>query len=120
MMASCSMLGTRVYIREDVPAERALARHRRQRSAIRLTAPETYDGARRDESGHRLAAPLDGLLALRLELVEQSLDRDANPRRLLLNHLVGELQQRLRDRNSERFGGLEIYHQLEFRGLLDG
>ena len=37
----------------------------------------------------------------------------------LLNHRVRAQQQRLRDREAERLGGLEIDEQLELRGLLD-
>ena len=38
----------------------------------------------------------------------------------LLNHFVRALQQDLRDREAEHPGGLQIDHQLELRGLLDG
>jgi hypothetical protein len=38
----------------------------------------------------------------------------------LLDHLVGLEEDRLRDRESQRLGGLEIDHQLELGGLLDG
>ena len=38
----------------------------------------------------------------------------------LVDHLVRPQQQRLRDREAERLGGLEIDDQLEFRRLLDG
>src|SRR5438552_8086414 len=38
----------------------------------------------------------------------------------LLDHLVGPPQDRLRDREPNRLGGLEVDHQLEFGGLLDG
>src|SRR5262249_16873832 len=37
----------------------------------------------------------------------------------LLDHLVGTGDERLRKGESERFRGLEIYHQLEFGRLLD-
>ena len=37
-----------------------------------------------------------------------------------LNHLVRPQQQRLRDREPERLRGLEVYHQLELRRILDG
>src|SRR5881409_1484795 len=37
-----------------------------------------------------------------------------------LNDFVRPLQDRLRDRQPKRLGGLEIDHQLELRGLLDG
>src|SRR3989442_212872 len=40
--------------------------------------------------------------------------------RRLLNHLVRPQQQRLRDREAERFRGLEIDHELKLRGCLDG
>jgi hypothetical protein len=39
--------------------------------------------------------------------------------RALLNHLIRPQQQRGRDREAEPFGGLEVDHQLELRGLLD-
>src|SRR5713226_87502 len=39
--------------------------------------------------------------------------------RSLLDDLVGPQQQRWRDRQAERLGGLEVDHQLELRGLLD-
>ena len=38
----------------------------------------------------------------------------------LFDYLIGPQQQCLRDCESERFGGLEVDHQLEFRGLLNG
>ena len=38
----------------------------------------------------------------------------------LLDHLVGPPQHRLRDRQPQRLGGLEIDDQLELGGLLDG
>src|SRR5215475_3458044 len=37
-----------------------------------------------------------------------------------LDDLIGAQQQRWRDGEAERLGGLEIDHQLEFRRLLDG
>jgi len=37
----------------------------------------------------------------------------------LLNYLIRPRQHRLRDREAERLGGLEIYHQLKLRRLLD-
>src|SRR3981189_1978375 len=37
-----------------------------------------------------------------------------------LNHPVRAQHQRLRDRNAERLGGLQIDDQLELRRLLDG
>src|SRR5512136_159759 len=37
-----------------------------------------------------------------------------------LNHLIRPLQERLWDREPEGFGGLEVDHELELRGLLDG
>jgi hypothetical protein len=40
--------------------------------------------------------------------------------RVLLDHLVRPRQQRRRDREAEGLGGLEVDHQLELRGLLDG
>jgi hypothetical protein len=36
-----------------------------------------------------------------------------------LDYLVGCRQQRFRDGEAERLGGLEIDDQFEFRGLLD-
>jgi hypothetical protein len=38
----------------------------------------------------------------------------------LLDDLVRPQQERLRDRQAERLGGLEVDDQLELRGLLDG
>src|SRR6267142_5391789 len=37
-----------------------------------------------------------------------------------LDHLIRPPQQRRRDCQPERLGGLEVDHQLELRGLLDG
>ena len=37
-----------------------------------------------------------------------------------LDHLIRPLQERRRDRQAERLGGLEVDHQLELRRLLDG
>ena len=37
-----------------------------------------------------------------------------------LDHLVRPQQQRRRDRQAERLGGLEVDDQLELGGLLDG
>jgi hypothetical protein len=37
----------------------------------------------------------------------------------LLDHLVGSAEQRERDSETERFGSLEIYDQLDFGGLLN-
>ena len=39
---------------------------------------------------------------------------------VLLDHLIRPLQERGRDRQAERLGGLEADHQLEFRRPLDG
>ena len=39
--------------------------------------------------------------------------------RALLNHFIRPKQDRLRDRQVERFGGLEIDDEIEFRRLLD-
>jgi hypothetical protein len=36
----------------------------------------------------------------------------------LLDHLVGEQQNRLRDNKAKRLGGFEVDHQLDARGLL--
>jgi hypothetical protein len=36
-----------------------------------------------------------------------------------LDHVVGSQQQRLRNRQPECLGGLEVDDELEFRGLLD-
>src|ERR1700682_317366 len=41
-------------------------------------------------------------------------------RRHLLDDLIRAQQQRLRDRDPERLRGLEVDHQFELRGLLDG
>ena len=41
-------------------------------------------------------------------------------RRRLLDHLIGPLEQRRRDREAEGIGCLEIDDQLELRRLLDG
>ncbi len=41
------------------------------------------------------------------------------PASLSLNHFVRARQHRLRDCESERLRGLEIYDELEFRWLLD-
>ena len=43
-----------------------------------------------------------------------------NPNQRLLNHLIRAYQQRLRDRDAECLGRLEIDHQLELGRLLDG
>src|SRR5438445_2462137 len=40
--------------------------------------------------------------------------------RKLFDHLIRPQQQRLRDRQPERLGGLEVDDQLELGGLLDG
>jgi hypothetical protein len=37
----------------------------------------------------------------------------------LLDHLIRPLQERRRDRQAKRLGGLEVDHQLELRGLLE-
>ncbi len=42
------------------------------------------------------------------------------PPRQLLDHLIGASEQRLRDRKSERLGGVHIDKQLEFGRLLHG
>jgi hypothetical protein len=42
------------------------------------------------------------------------------PADLSLDQLVRPLEQRRRDREPERIRGLEVDHQLELRGLLDG
>ena len=39
--------------------------------------------------------------------------------RALPNHLVRAQQERLRDRETERFGGLQIDHELKLHRLLD-
>jgi hypothetical protein len=36
-----------------------------------------------------------------------------------LDHLVGRGQQRFRDREAERFGGLEVDHKFQLSWLLD-
>ena len=38
----------------------------------------------------------------------------------LLDHLVGNRQQRRRDGNAERLGSVEVDHELELGRLLDG
>jgi hypothetical protein len=38
----------------------------------------------------------------------------------LFDHLVGKREQLIRNLKAERLGGLEVDHQLEFGGLLDG
>ena len=38
----------------------------------------------------------------------------------LIDHLVGAAEQREREGNAERFGGLEIEDQLDLGGLLNG
>src|SRR5215469_5795615 len=45
--------------------------------------------------------------------------RAARRQLLSFDDLVGAQQNRLRDRQAERLGGLEIDHQLEFGRLLD-
>jgi len=40
--------------------------------------------------------------------------------RVLLDHLIRPQQQRLRDREAERLGGLEVDYQLKLGWLLDG
>ena len=42
-----------------------------------------------------------------------------NSRRFTFDHLVGAAEQRERDGEAERLGGLEVDDQLDFRGLLD-
>src|SRR2546428_2690056 len=55
-----------------------------------------------------------------------SVTRSRRPRRSvtgqpsLLNDLIRTDQDRLRDRQAEGLRGLQIYHELEFRRLLDG
>src|SRR5262249_30764500 len=44
----------------------------------------------------------------------------AGPRCRSLDHLIRPRQQRGRDRQPHRLGGLEVDDQLELRGLLDG
>src|SRR5215468_6214104 len=41
-------------------------------------------------------------------------------RSYLLNHLVGASEQRRRNLDAERFRGVEVDHELEFRRLFDG
>src|SRR5262245_36502111 len=38
---------------------------------------------------------------------------------VLANHLIGLLQNRLRDRDAERLGGFEVHDQFELARLLD-
>ena len=38
---------------------------------------------------------------------------------LLFDHFVGASEQRLRHGEAERFGGLEVYGELEFGGFLN-
>ena len=42
------------------------------------------------------------------------------PLAFLLDHFIGADQQRLRDGEAQRFGGLAVDDQFEFRRLLDG
>ena len=53
-----------------------------------------------------------------LYIGERLLSATSGRSQTLLNHLIRPRQYRLRDRQAERLGGLEIDHQLEFRGLL--
>src|SRR5215813_12864151 len=46
--------------------------------------------------------------------------QQCRPRLWLPNYLVRTLQHRLRDRDPERFGGLEVDHELELSRLFDG
>lgn len=46
--------------------------------------------------------------------------QEVNVRRSSLNHFIRAQPQRLRNRETERFGSLEVDAQLEFGRLLDG
>ena len=66
------------------------------------------------------AVELAAVLVLLEEGVGASKRRHAaSVEHALLDHLGRLEEQRLRDCEAERLGGLEVDHQLEFRGLLD-
>src|SRR6266536_1805148 len=56
----------------------------------------------------------------RLAPVTSTVFPSSFPMALLLDYVVGPLQQGCRDRDPELLGRLEADRQLEFRGLLDG
>src|SRR5262245_40555930 len=99
-----------------MPHKEADSRRERQSSAW-LPEPPAGTPMKGDRSRGRQEPATSGhslLLLARLSCAS------AQNRKASLDHLVRPPQQRRRDRQAERLGGLEVDDQLELGGLLDG
>src|SRR5712692_9313803 len=75
------------------------------------TAQQCADGGRGGGRGRGLASA---------ERLKGSASSTLSRTPSLLDHLIGPLQERRRDREAEGLGGLEVDHELELGGLLHG
>src|SRR5262245_12791660 len=81
-------------------------------------SPESSSSCRAGESGCRVS-PARGQRS-RLRCPREGVAIRAPPDDGLLDDLIRPRQERRRDRQTERFGGLQIDQQVELGGLLDG
>jgi hypothetical protein len=100
---------------KDRARRRLAAKLLRKDEARRIAA----NIAKLPESSDADAAVVDSLKALDPNRPIREADSCTAAKITLLDHLVSGDEQSLRHRDAERLGGLEIDHQLEFRGLLN-